>query len=78
VLDSIVVKPKFSKSYGNNLRDFKRSNDMKNSEKEKVLTKNINKTNNLKERVKLAYLEMQDQDEKSLQNGLAASTPQLT
>jgi len=51
---------------------------MKNSEKEKVLTKNINKTNNLKERVKLAYLEMQDQDEKSLQNGLAASTPQLT
>lgn len=78
MLDSIVVKPKFSKSYGNNLRDFKRSNDMKNSEKEKVLTKNINKTNNLKERVKLAYLEMQDQDEKSLQNGLAASTPQLT
>ena len=69
MLDSIVVKPKFSKSYGNNLRDFKRSNDMKNSEKEKVLTKNINKTNNLKERVKLAYLEMQDQDEKSLQNG---------
>jgi len=78
VLDSIVVKPKFSKSYGNNLRDFKRSNDIKNSEKEKVLTKNINKTNNLKERVKLAYFEMQDQDEKSLQNGLAASTPQLT
>jgi len=69
VLDSIVVKPKFSKSYGNNLRDFKRSNDIKNSEKEKVLTKNINKTNNLKERVKLAYFEMQDQDEKSLQNG---------
>lgn len=65
VLDGIIAKPKFLENYGKYLS----LTSMDSAEKVKVQTKNENKINNFKERIKLSFLEMQKPNEKLLPNG---------